>query len=446
MTTHEPTEGHDPQDRPDADREPPAEREVLPEREVHPGRETAAPGAGGPPPRAERRTPWLALAGTATAAALVASLATAGLTGAFDADVVASPAAVEQRSIASTGTSVSTVASPDWQGVADAVRASVVAIDVRTAQGSGQGSGVVVDEEGHVLTNHHVVGAAVDGGLQVTLADGRVLQAELVGSDPTTDLAVIRLLDATGLEPAELGDSTGVVVGQPVMAVGNPLGLASTVTTGVVSALDRPVTTSDGTSEAVVTNAIQVDAAINPGNSGGPLFDAQGRVIGITSSIASMSNGAGGSTGSIGLGFAIPSNLAERVARELVADGTVEHAFLGVGLGDGTATVDTTTRRGAVVQQVTEGSPAADAGLAEGDVVVAIDGRAVEGAESLTGFVRAGAADQEVTLTVVRDGRASDVPVTLAVRPAAQETEQQPTRPGSWRDVDPRDLPELFGR
>jgi putative serine protease PepD len=374
----------------------------------------------GPPPTApaRARTPWGPLVGTAAAAAVAASLLTAGATGAFEP--APTPAVTQEQPVA-TGEPAQPVvapgALPDWEAVAAAVRMSVVAIQVRTAGGAGEGSGVVIDTEGRILTNHHVVGDAVDGGLQVGLADGRLLEATLVGTDPTRDLAVIQLLDPPAdLAPAVLGDSEALAVGEPVMAVGNPLGLDSTVTTGIVSALDRPVTTGDGRDAAVVTNAIQIDAAINPGNSGGPLFDAQGRVVGINSSIASLPTPSG-SAGSIGLGFAIPSALAERVARELVADGTASHAFLGVALSDGTAEVDGSARRGAVVEEVTPGTPAAQAGLRPGDVVVAIDGDPVGGAESLTAFVRERSVGDEVALTVARSGRGNEVGVTLVERP-----------------------------
>ncbi len=243
----------------------------------------------------------------------------------------------------------STVANPDWEKVAEAVRPSVVAIKVQISGGEAEGSGVIVDTKGHILTNNHVVAGATQGGISVTLSDGRVFAATVAGTDPTTDLAVITLTNPpSDLVPAVLGDSSKVVVGEPVMAVGNPLGLSSTVTTGIVSALDRPVTTSDGSSQAVVTNAIQIDAAINPGNSGGPLFNAQGEVVGITSSIASLSQ----SSGSIGLGFAIPSNLANRIGAELLADGTASHALLGVELTDGQATADGVTRMGAKILSV----------------------------------------------------------------------------------------------
>ena len=375
-------------------------------------------GAQGP-----RRPRWLPLVGTAAGAALLASIATAGLTGAFDD----TPAAGE-TSLSSVGRTESeavpavnsTSDDPDWEQVASAVSASVVAIQVTTANGGGEGSGVIIDEAGHVVTNNHVVASAADDTVQVTLTDGRLYDASIVGLDPSTDLAVVQVVDPPeDLVPAALGDSEDVTVGEPVMAVGNPLGLANTVTTGIVSALDRPVSASSGdvssAGDIVVTNAIQIDAAINPGNSGGPLFDAQGRVIGITSSIATLSSG-GSQSGSIGLGFAIPVNLAREVGEQLIESGTAEHAFLGVSLSDGTATADDVTRRGAVVEQVTAGSPAESAELQVGDTIVAIDGDPVGGAESLTAYVRERQSGDESELTIVRDGAALTVTVTLATR------------------------------
>ncbi|WP_199732186.1 S1C family serine protease [Cellulomonas triticagri] len=375
-------------------------------------------GPGGTRTRTDRNRLWLPVVGVGVGAALLASLGTAALVGAFDQGSSGTRAAdissIGQSSTDTVPVSGSSAENPDWQKVAAAVQDSVVAIQVTTSSGEAQGSGVIVDDEGHIVTNNHVVAGAQDGQVQVTLTDGRIFTADVVGTDPTTDLAVIKLQDAPDdLSPAALGDSSEVTVGDPVMAVGNPLGLANTVTTGIVSALDRPVsTTEDGSNESVVTNAIQIDAAVNPGNSGGPLFDAQGRVIGITSSIATTSS----ESGSIGLGFAIPVNLADMIASQLIADGTAEHAFLGVGLVDGTATADGVTRSGAQVQQVTEGSPAAQAGVQTGDVIVGIDGKAVGGAQQLTGYVRTHASGDETTLTLVRDGKSMEVDVTLAVR------------------------------
>ena len=387
---------------------------------VPPASSSAAASAPPPTPR----SPRAAIVTTALVTALVTSAATAGLTWAVvDADADAdTPVATQDATPAPTDerTEVrqASTADPDWSAVADAVRPSVVAIAVMGAAGSGEGSGVIIDAEGHVITNDHVVSGAQQ--LQVTLSDGRVYDATIVGTDPTTDLAVIAITDPPDdLEPATLGDSDSVDVGDPVMAVGNPLGLASTVTTGIVSALDRPVSTGSASSrEPVVTNAIQVDAAINPGNSGGPLFDAEGQVIGVTSSIATLSQ-AGGQAGSIGLGFAIPANLADLVADQLLADGSAEHSFLGVYLSDGTATVDGTSRLGAVVEEVGSGSPAADADLRAGDVVVAINGEPVSGGLSLTASVREHAVGDTVTLTVVRDGKAVDVDVTFTARQEA---------------------------
>jgi putative serine protease PepD len=288
---------------------------------------------------------------------------------------------------------------------------------------------------GYVLTNNHVVSGAME--IQVALADGRLLAAELVGADPTTDLAVIRLLNPpTGLGQAVIGDSEAVMVGQPVMAVGNPLGYDNSVTTGTVSAVHRPVTTSaaGSVSEMVVTNAIQIDAAINPGNSGGPLFNAAGQVIGINSSIATLSGGWAQESGSIGIGFAIPSNLADMIARQLIETGRAVHPYLGVTLQDGTAQADGVKRRGAAVAQVTPGSPAEAAGLRSGDLIVAIDGEPTVSTTSLTAWVRSHAVGDEVRLSLIRDGAQLDLPATLAVYPEASGASGTPSgRGGGYR-------------
>ena len=389
-----------------------------------------APAPQGTVPTQRKRNLWLPVTGAAAAAAILAAVATGGLTHVLSDDSAngshpASLATIGQPSNDTVPVSGSTNDNPDWEAVAKAVQQSVVAIQVSTGNGGGaEGSGVIVDDAGHIVTNNHVVADADPDSVQVTLTDGRIFKATIVGTDATTDLAVIKLTDAPDdLKPAAFGDSSKVIVGQPVMAVGNPLGLASTVTTGIVSAVDRPVSTSgENSSEATVTNAIQIDAAVNPGNSGGPLFDAQGKVIGINSSIATLSS----ESGSIGLGFAIPVDLVKNIAAQLVDDGTAEHAFLGVSLSDGTATADGVTRRGAVVESVSDGSPAAAAKLQEKDTIVAIDGKAVGGAESLTAYVRALPSETKVTLTVVRDGKSSDVDVTLAVRKESASSEQAP--------------------
>lgn len=365
---------------------------------------------GPKPPQPRKPRPVL----TAVTAAALAAVLASGSTAYLMRDDAAVTGADQGTGLTQVqGISANADGSPDWEAVAAAVRPSVVAISVRTTQGEGAGSGVILDTEGHILTNNHVVAGA--DTVQVMLSDGRLYEATVVGTDPTTDLAVLELADPPDdLTPATLGTSEDVGVGESVMAVGNPLGLDSTVTTGIVSALDRPVTASaEGSSSATVTNAIQIDAAINPGNSGGPLFDSQGLVIGITSSIATLT---GGQSGSIGLGFAIPVDLATTIADQLIADGRAEHAFLGVTLNEGEGTANGVTRQGAQVVEVVPDTPAAGAGLQPGDVIVAIDDSAVGSAESLTGFVRQYASGDEVTLTVIRDGESIDLTVTLATR------------------------------
>ena len=368
-------------------------------------------------PKAKNRA-WVPVVSAAAAAALLASLGTAGAISLTNDSAGSSSLADVGRSAGeNVPVKSSTVENPDWTSVTSAVQESVVAIQVASQGGGAEGSGVVLDSDGRILTNNHVVADAET--VQVTLSDGRVYEADIVGTDPATDLAVVQLTDPpSDLTAATFADSADVVVGEPVMALGNPLGLANTATTGIVSALDRPVTASaeDG-SDQVVTNAIQIDAAVNPGNSGGPLFNASGEVIGITSSIASLSGGmSGGSSGSIGLGFAIPSNLATQIGDQLKEDGTAEHAFLGVSLQDATATADDVTRRGAGVVEVVPDSPAGESDIQKGDVVVGIDGDPVNGSASLTAFVREKEAGAESVLTLVRDGSTQEVTVTLAVK------------------------------
>ncbi len=370
--------------------------------------------------------------------ALVASVLVASLLGAGGAVVAikaldARDGGASQRSTAAptaiaTGSTTKTVDSagqaPDWEAVSAAVSNAVVSIAVATDRGEALGSGVIFDKEGHIITNNHVVAGA--SKIQVTLADGRVYDAETTGTDPATDLAVIQLKDAPdNLTVAQLGDSDKLATGQDVMAIGNPLGLSSTVTTGIISALDRPVVNSqneDGSgdsavSSAVYTNAIQIDAAINPGNSGGPLFDEKGQVIGITSSIATMSRSSSeGGSGSIGIGFAIPVKLADKVAKQLIKSGTATHAYLGVTLDTAGATADGEKRGGAKITSVESGSPADKAGLKTNDVVIAIDGKTTAQGSALTGYVRQYSANDKVKLTVIRNSKKQDIDVTLAER------------------------------
>lgn len=319
---------------------------------------------------------------------------------------------------------------PDWTAVAGAVAPSVVSIDVTTAQGAGAGSGVVFDDQGHVLTNNHVVeGAGGGGSITVTLSDGRTYAATVVGTDPSTDLAVVKLSGAPkDLVPISLGNSDALKVGAPVMAVGNPLGLSGTVTTGIISALNRPVSTGSSespsgpqpsTNDEVVTNAIQTSAAINPGNSGGALVNARGELVGINSSIASLGQSSGSQSGNIGIGFAIPVKEAKSIAEQLISSGKAQHAFLGVGTRDTVVTDGSAKRAGAQVVSVSGGTPAANAGLQNGDVVIAVDGQRVDSATALVAQIREMKAGDKTTLTIVRDGARKDVSVTLAVKPAS---------------------------
>ena len=384
-----------------------------------------ATGADSGTKRRRRGPGWFAL----VASVLVASLLGAG--GAVSAvrymdargGDVSSRSTTAPTAIA-TGSTTQTVNSagqaPDWEAVSAAVSNAVVSIAVATDRGEALGSGVIFDKEGHIITNNHVVAGA--SKIQVTLADGRVYDAETTGTDPATDLAVIQLKDAPdNLTVAQLGDSDKLATGQDVMAIGNPLGLSSTVTTGIISALDRPVVNSqneDGSGgSAVYTNAIQIDAAINPGNSGGPLFDEKGQVIGITSSIATMSRSSSeGGSGSIGIGFAIPVKLADKVAKQLIKSGTATHAYLGVSLDTASATADGEKRAGAKITSVEGGSPADKAGLKKDDVVIAIDGKTTAQGSALTGYVRQYSANDKVKLTVIRDSKKQDIDVTLAER------------------------------
>lgn len=305
----------------------------------------------------------------------------------------------------------------DWKTVASEVSGSVVSIQAALSNGTAKGSGAIVSAKGYIVTNNHVISGAQQ--IQVTLSNGQMYTAQVVGTDTTTDLAVIKLDNPpSDLKAVEFADSDKLAVGEDVMAIGNPLGYDDTATTGIVSALNRPVTVTDDSGSDIVTNAVQIDAAINPGNSGGPTFNAAGQVIGINSSIASTATSSD-SAGSIGIGFAIPSNLVKRVANEIIKDGKVKHVTLGVTITTGTVEADGVTRAGAKVtagtsgSAVVSGSPADKAGLKVGDVIVAYDGNAVSSTYSLLGYVRASALNDKVTLTIVRGGKTMDVEVTL---------------------------------
>jgi len=304
-------------------------------------------------------------------------------------------------------------------GIASQVLPSVVEIKVSDAQGEeGTGSGFVIDDQGHILTNHHVASAFAQATLTVVLDDGTQQRATVVGSDASYDLAVLKT-EVGERRPLVFGDSDAVAVGDPVIAIGAPLGLQGTVTTGIVSAKNRPVSAGDGSgSDTSYMNAIQTDAAINPGNSGGPLVDVEGHVIGVNSAIA-RAPGSGlssGTSGNIGLGFAIPSNQAHRIAEMLISKGVVEHPIIGVQLdrrydGEGVKVIDAGQAGG---EPVTPGGPADVAGVKPGDVIVAIDGRPVTSSVELIVAIRAKAVGDTTQLTVLRDGRRFTLTVTLA--------------------------------
>ena len=300
---------------------------------------------------------------------------------------------------------------PDWQTVASDVSGSVVSIQTALSNGTAKGSGAIIDTEGHIITNNHVISGAQQ--IQVTLANGNMYSATLVGTDTTTDLAVIKLDNPpSDLKAVKFADSDKLAVGENVMAIGNPLGYDDTATTGIVSALNRPVTVTDDNNNEIVTNAVQIDAAINPGNSGGPTFNAAGQVIGINSSIASTASSSG-TAGSIGIGFAIPSNLVKRVTNEIIDNGSVKHVVLGITIKSSSVEADGVTRGCAQVQAVTDGGPASKAGVKAGDSIVAFNGKAVNNNYSLLGYVRASAMGDKVKLTVVRGGNTMDLEVTL---------------------------------
>ena len=364
---------------------------------------------------------WVAL--------LCAMLLTIGLT--LGAVFYARPALL--RASAPTNLNGGTVATvpasnssgTDWTDVAAAVSPAVVTIQAQGVSSGGTGSGVIYDAQGDIVTNYHVIASALGGGqIQVTLADGRLYGAVVVGHDKTTDLAVIRLDNPpSDLTVARFATSANLEVGAPVMAIGAPLGLSNTVTTGIVSALNRPVEVSmdedsssqdsQASSDLVVTNAIQIDASINPGNSGGPLFDATGAVIGINSSIKSLATSSDGQAGSIGLGFAIPSDLVVSIADQLIASGTASHGMLGVTVKAATTTVGSDTYVGAEVQDVSAGSGASAAGIRAGDVIVKVEGQEVTSPKQLIGYVRRYKAGDTVTMTIVRDGATQDVSVRI---------------------------------
>ncbi|MEU3014875.1 S1C family serine protease [Nocardia asteroides] len=370
------------------------------------------PGAYAAPPASQRKPLRLGLVAGATALALVSG----GIGGAVGVLATNSDSAAVTNALDVPKPAVNNVANApagSTQAVAQRVLPSVVMIKVAGARASGEGSGVVLSSDGLILTNNHVAaGAGAAAKMEVVFSDGSTAPATMIGADPVSDLAVIKVSGKTGLTPIELGTSDGLAVGQPVIAIGSPLGLAGTVTTGIVSALNRPVSTSgEGTPSQVnpVIDAIQTDAAINPGNSGGALVDGQGKLIGINTAIASLGGEAAGGaqSGSIGLGFAIPVDQARRVADELIKTGHATYAQIGIKLRP----QDTAAR----VLEVTPDSPAAKAGIPAGAVVTRLDDRPIDSGDALIAAVRSHQPGDKVKLTYTDEqgGNAKTVEVTL---------------------------------
>ena len=331
------------------------------------------------------------------------------------AGIVTIPGSSSLSSITSSPSS-STVTTKDWTKVVSKVKASVVSITATTSSGSAEGSGAFIDKSGHIVTNWHVVDGATK--ITVTTADGKIYTAKIKGYDSTTDIAVITPTSTIeDVTPVTFADSGSVAVGSPIMSIGNPLGYSNSVTTGVVSAVNRPVsvTSDDSSQTTIVTNAIQIDSSINQGNSGGPTFNAAGEVVGINSSIATTSttSSSTSSTGSIGIGFAIPSSLVKTVTTEILEKGSATHVQLGVTVKTGTATADGVTRNGATVVSVTSGSSAANAGVKTGDVIAGYNGKSIDSVYSLLGYVRAASYGDKATLTIVRDSKTITLTVTL---------------------------------
>jgi putative serine protease PepD len=293
-------------------------------------------------------------------------------------------------------------------GIAKRVQPGVVSIEISAAGKRGNGSGFVVSSDGYVVTNNHVAAPAASGGaLRVVFQDGTYSTATIVGRDPNSDIAVLRI-QRGNLPSVQLGDSDKLAVGDPVVAFGSPLGLQGTVTSGIISSLDRPVVTGgeSGDQQAYMA-AIQTDAAINPGNSGGPLVDGDGRVIGVNSAIATLA-GASGKGGSIGLGFSIPINQAKRIAEQIIATGKAKRTIIGAEL-DMTYSSPT----GGVRLQAVPAGPAQKAGLRSGDVIVEFNGRRVSDPTDLIAFIRKFPAGAEVPVVYSRGGTTSTVRVTL---------------------------------
>lgn len=398
---------------------------------VHPLPWAVDPPAGATPdtlgrdPRRGRASTGLRLGAVALAAALLGG-GIGAFAGVQAADRSRSSGSALHDSSASLGTggnSTPVDTSPTAvTSIVDKVKDSVVSIAVSSTREQGTGSGVIIRADGYLLTNNHVAAPGVTGQLNVTLASGRKVPGKIVGTDPATDLAVVKIDGVDGLKPATLGRSSSLVVGDQVVAFGSPLGLVGTVTSGIVSALNRTVQVpgDSGQGSVPLINAIQTDAAINPGNSGGPLVDSQSQVIGINSAIASLGTSAplgGGQSGSIGLGFAIPIDEARSVAEELIRTGKATHPYIGVRA----QTIDEDAAKsipggqpGAQIRDLVPGGPSDKAGLKPGDLITKIDNDPVSSVDDLIVSIRKHQVGDPVTVTYIRDGKTATAKAVLS--------------------------------
>jgi putative serine protease PepD len=306
--------------------------------------------------------------------------------------------------------------------VADQVLPSVVTISARKGPVGGTGSGEVIRSDGYILTNNHVIAVAADGGtIDVLFSDGTEAPATLTGRDPKADLAVIKVTAPEPLPVIPFGSSSSVLVGEPVVVLGAPLGLSSTVTSGIVSALDRTIEVPAGNGQsALLVSALQTDAAINPGNSGGAMTNCSGQLIGVPSAGATVPTENGGSSaGSVGLGFAIPSNLAEAVSNEIISTGTVTHAYFGIQVVQipPAAAEQSGTPEGLFVAGVVPGGPAQNAGLQQGDIITEIDGQPATDPNQLAGLTLTKRAGDTVSVTYDRNGHSTTTTITLGAQP-----------------------------
>ena len=370
------------------------------------------PGRGrhqGQEKRGRRWWPW---------APLVGGFIVVGVVGGLIGWAIASPSS----SNAATGTTTgSTSAVCAATSVANQVLPSVVTISVSGPGGAGTGSGEILQSSGYIVTNNHVIAPAANAGtIQVLFADG-ITEPTLVGRDVQTDLAVIKVQSTEKMKPITLGTSSSVQVGQPVVALGAPLGLSNTVTSGIVSALDRTVEVpADGDKNALLVSAVQTDAAINPGNSGGALVNCAGQLIGIPSAGATVPTENGGSSaGNIGIGFAIPVDLAKTISNEIIATGQVTHAYFGLQTVPvpASAAQEAGVQGGLFVQGVVPGGPSASAGLRQGDVITEIDGQPATSNVQLQEVTLTKKPGDQVTLTYVRSGKTNKATVTLGAQP-----------------------------